>query len=578
MKKIIRVLFPLILIIAIIASSVWYLFEYDREFTRDMLLQAARYFEAQGNRSLAASFYDMAYSHSGDNDAVAIELANQYKSSGNYTKAECTLSDAIKDGGDIELYIELCKTYVEQDKLLDAVAMLNSITDTNIIQKLEELRPKAPSVSVEPGFYNQYISVELICDGGTLYATTNGEYPTTDDAPYANPIELVLGENTIIALSIAENGLVSPLSTYGYIIGGVIEKVTFADAAIEAALHDILNLESDKVIYTSDLWNIFEFTIPEDAMSYADLKYLTALEKLTINRGISSEIHNVSSLSHLSELNIYDCTVSEETLTQIAALPMLNSLTLNNCGISSVVALSKAVELRYLDLSGNAVRNLQPLASLKKLQELNLQHNAVTELSAISGLSDLKTLNVSYNNLTSIAPITTITGLSWLNAGTNTIVDIGELNKLTSLTYLSLEKNNISDISLISNCTALTELDISDNNISDITSLYQLNKLIYFNFSDNEVSELPQWDDSCTLITIDGTNNQLSSIDILGNFKALNNVYMDYNIELSSVEALAACPMLIQVNVYGTKVTEVEMLTKQSVIVNYNPVQDLVDE
>jgi hypothetical protein len=54
---------------------------------------------------------------------------------------------------------------------------------------------------------------------------------------------------------------------------------------------------------------------------------------------------------------------------------------------------------------------------------------------------------------------------------------------------------------------------------------------------------------------------------------ALNNVYMDYNEEIASVEALAVCPVLIQVNVYGTKVTEVKSLTDQSVIVNYTPVQ-----
>ena len=570
-------LFPLLLTIAIIASSVWYLFDYDREFTRDVLLQAARYFEAQGNRTVAARFYDMAYSHSGDNDAVAIELANQYKSSGNYTKAECTLSNAITDGGDIELYIELCKTYVEQDKLLDAVAMLNSITNPVIKEKLDVLRPKAPSVSMEPGFYNQYIMVDLISDDGTVYATTNGKYPTTADAPYTEAIELVLGENTIIALTIADNGLVSPLSTFGYIVGGVIEEVTFSDPAIDVALHEILGFETDEIIYTSDLWNVLEFTMPADAQSYEDLKYLTALEKLTINKGISTELHCISSLSHLSELSVYDCTVTEETLTKIAALPMLNALTLHNCGISSVSALSSAVELTHLDLSGNAVRNLQPLASLKKLKELNLQHNAVTELSAIAGLSALEKLDVSYNTLTSIAPVTTITTLSWLDAGTNTITDIGELNKLTALTYLSLEKNSITDISPIANCTALAELDISDNTITDISALYPLNKLVYFNFSNNEVTELPQWDASCALVTIDGTNNQLSSIDILGNFKSLNNVFMDYNIEISSVEALMGCPVLIQVNVYGTKVTEVEMLTKQSIIVNYNPVQD-VDE
>ena len=578
MKKLIRFLFPLILVIAIIGCSVWYVFEYDREFTRDMLLTAARYFEGQGNRSVAASFYSLAYSHSGDNDAVAIELANQYKASGNYTKAEFTLSNAIKDGGDIELYIELSKIYVEQDKLLDAVSMLGGITNQNIKAKLEALRPAAPTVSVEPGFYSQYVLVDVLSDGGTLYVTTDGEYPSTAYTPYEEPIQLVLGENKLIALSVGENGLVSSLSTFAYIVGGVIEEVSFEDAAVDTAVREILGKSDDDTIFTNELWDILEFNMPADAKVYTDLKHLSSLEKLTINGGVASELHNVSSLSHLSSLSIYDCTVSEEALSKIAALPMLKELTLHNCGVSSVTALAEADGLTLLNLSSNAVRNLKPLSNLNKLQDLNLQHNAVTDLSALSSLPALQKLDVSYNTLTSIVPVTTITGLTWLNAGTNNITELGELNKLTSLSYLSLEKNGITDISMLSNCTALEELNVSNNSIADISSLNTLNKLVYFNFSNNAVAELPQWDPSCSLVTIDGTNNMLSSIDILGNFKALNNVYMDYNIEISSVEALAACPMLIQVNVYGTKVTNVEMLTSQSVIVNYNPVQDTADE
>jgi hypothetical protein len=47
---------------------------------------------------------------------------------------------------------------------------------------------------------------------------------------------------------------------------------------------------------------------------------------------------------------------------------------------------------------------------------------------------------------------------------------------------------------------------------------------------------------------------------------------MEYNEEISSVKALAKCPNLIQVNVFGTKVRDVSSLTDQSIIVNYNPV------
>ena len=577
MKKVIRVLFPIFLVVAILLCTVWYLFEYDREFTRDVLLTCARYSERQGNRTVAAAFYDLAYSHAGDDDAVAIELANQYKSSGNYTKAEYTLSNAIADGGGIELYIALCKTYVEQDKLLDAVNMLNSITLPDIKSQLDALRPKAPTVNQTPGFYSQYITVDVLAETGKLYVTTNGEFPSTQALPYSDPIQLMEGENLIYALAVADNGLVSPLATFGYIVGGVIEEVTFTDAAFETEIRKLLSLAEDDAIYTNDLWDITEFTIPADAAIYDDLKYLSYLESLFIDNGVSAELDNVSSLSSLSELSIRNCTVTDETLQKIAALPGLERLTLENCGISSIAPLSSSENLVYLDLNSNSVRNLSPLSSMKKLQELNLQRNAVTGISDLAAISTLTKLDVSYNSLKSIAPICNITGLKWLDASSNSIYEIGEMNKLTGLTYLSLAKNKITDISKVSTCTALIELDISNNELTDILALESLTNLMYFNFSYNQVEAIPVWPADCSLVTIDGTQNLLSDIDSLGGLKSLNNVYMDYNEELASVEALAECPVLIEVNVYGTKVTEVDILTNQSIIVNYNPVQETED-
>ena len=63
-----------------------------------MLLKQARFQATDGDPRVASWFYDMAYELSGQDEIVAIELANQFKSDGNYSKAEYTLSNAIKDG------------------------------------------------------------------------------------------------------------------------------------------------------------------------------------------------------------------------------------------------------------------------------------------------------------------------------------------------------------------------------------------------------------------------------------------------------------------------------------------------
>jgi len=575
MKKAIRIIIPLILVLAIVVCTGWYLFIYDREFTRDILLHTARYFESNGNHSVSAWFYNHAYRQADNNDAVAIELAEQYKASGNYTKAEYTLSKAIADGGGIDLYIALCKTYVEQDKLMDAVNMLNNVTNKEVKTKLDMLRPALPVSTPDPNrtgaFYTQYITVTINAVNGTLYVSSDGEFPSIKDDLYKNKITLKDGENVIYAVAVAENGLVSPAAIFGFTVGGVIEKVKLEDPVIEAELRKLLEVDEEKALYTNDLWTIKEFTVPENATTYGDLRHLAFLEKLTVSAGISGQLSNISGLTNLTELHITDTPISAEELVTIGRLPNLTKLTLRGCSLSTTAGLEAAKNLTYLDLGSNAIRNIAPLSDLQKLQEVNLAHNALNDLSALSSIGTITSLNVSYNNLPTLSPITSVAALKKLVAGNNTLTELSGFQKLTALSEVDLSNNTISDISPLASCVNLEKLNISHNSLGDISTLSSLNKLTDLNFSHNKVTKLPQWQKDCELVNIDGSYNQLDTLVPLGGLKKLNNVYMDYNKGVSSVKSLADCPMLIQVNVYGTKVTQVSSLTSMNVIVNYDP-------
>ena len=575
MKKALRIIIPIVLALAIIFCTCWYLFIYDRAFTRDMLLHAARYFESAGNLKTSAALYNYAYKQAGDKDNVAIELANQYISTGNYTKAEFTLSKAISDGGGADVYIALCKTYVEQDKLMDAVNLLNSITNKSVKEQLDAMRPKAPTCTPDPttsgAYYTQYITVTLSSGGETLYVSNDGEYPSIMTDLYKEPIQLVAGENNIYAVAVAENGLVSTASKFRFTIGGVIEKVNFADPAIESAMREAIGVSADKVLYTDDLWAITEFTVPVDAKNYKDLSNLAFLKKLTVQSGITGQVQHIASLANLEELVISDTVVSANELPIIGKLPGLKKLTLSGCSLSTLSGLENAKSLVHIDLSNNAIRNLSPLSNLQKLQEINLAHNALDDLTALTSVKTLVSLDVSYNNLSTLAPITEITGLKKLIAGNNLIAELAGMQKLTAIEVLDVSYNTLSDVAVLGACITLKDLNISNNTVVDISALSALTALTDLNFENNKVKSLPAFTADCQLVNINGSYNALKSIDGLKVLKKLNNVFMDYNKELSSIKALADCPLLIQVNVYGTKVRQVTSLTSQGIIVNYNP-------
>ena len=570
MKRTFKRILPILLAIVTICSIIWYLFIYDRNFTRDMLLSGARFLDDRGNHAFAAWMYDQAYKQSKDNDTVAIELSDRFKEMGNYTKAENTLTRAIADGGSAELYIALSKTYLEQDKLLDAVTMLDSITDPTIKAQLDTIRPAAPTVDTNPGFYNQYLPVTVTPGDGQLYLTTDGEYPSIQDTPHNGTVTLESGENLLYALTVGDNGLVSSLSIFGYTVGGVIEPVELKDPVIDSLVRSQLQVSADATLYSSQLWEITALEIPEGAASFEDLARLPYLQSLTICGSTAPNLEGMQGLTQLTQLTMQGCSVSAVDLLIIASLPKLEKLALTDCGLSSIENLSALRTLTHLDLSNNSIRDLSALSFLSKLLELDLSHNALNNLNALSSLSGLNKLNVSYNSLSSIVPLASCTGLKELNISNNTISALTGIEGLTTLTKLDASFNSLADVQELAACTELTQLDLSSNSLTDITSLNVLTKLQYFSFNRNEVVTLPAWGTGCALVTIDGSYNKIKNISGLAGYGQLNTVLMDYN-KISSVNALSSCHNLIKVSVYGNPVKDVSALTDMSVIVNYNP-------
>ncbi len=571
MKKIIKRIVPLLLVVALIVSLCWYIFVYDRETVRDFLMAQARSCAQNGHFEAAAWFYDISYEFAGEDENVAIDLAQIYKDSGNYTKAEYTLVSAIADGATSELYMALCRTYVEQDKLLDAVNMLDKVADPAIKAELDAMRPAAPTPDFVPGFYSQYISVNFTHEGGTLYVSTDGEYPSIADTPCVTPVALEGGETKIYAVTVGDNGLVSPLAILSYTVGGVIEEVEFADAAIEELIQEQLMFGHETVIYSDDLWAITELTVPAEAIELSDLRHLLYLEKLSLTNRQIEDLSFLEGMTRLKSLDLSGCTISGD-LSVIRTLPALEELSMRGCSISSLSFLEGAPSLKKLDLGSNAVGSLSVLSTIPTLQTLDLSDNAVADLTPLAGLAELTSLNAAENVLTDLTPIGSCLKLTSLDVSSNKLTAITALQKLTGLTSFRAEKNALTDCSALAGCTELRKLDISHNQLTDITMLSGLTKMTEFDFSYNQCMALPAWSSS-SLVTIDGSYNALTSLEQLDKISSLNYVYMDYNAEVSRIDFLADNPNMVQINVFGTKVTQAQAnkCIDRSIIVNYDP-------
>ena len=571
MKKALKIILPIVLVLALLISAVWYFVEYDREFTRDVMLHAARILDDHGNRTLSSKIYDLAYRYAKNDDAIAIELARQYREHGNYTKAEYTLSNAIADGPSVELYIALCETYVEQDKLLDAVTMLDTISDPTIKAQIDLLRPSIPKAEPYQGHYNNYITVSLSAANSKVYYTLGSEYPSTSGL-FTTGLVLPGGQTTIRAVSINEQGLVSRLTVLDYTVAGVIEPLILKDPAIERAIREQLMVDENHVLYSNELWTIEFFSVPEDATSLDDLAKMPFLTQLFISEGNLGSLASLSQLVTLRELIITDKALTEEDMQAIGTLTDLEQLSLKNCSITSIATLGGMEKLVYLDLSRNTVRDLSVIQNMPKLTYLDLSHNAVNSLEALSGLTLLEELNISYNSVSDLTPLATCATVHTLNADHNLLTSRAGLDGLAGLRSLSVAFNQLTDISSLSGNPLLGVLEVSNNKITDISVVAELKSLMSLNFSYNQVKKLPVFTSDCMLITIKGTQNQLSSLDELAVLENLNYIYMDQNANISSVAKLVDCYSLVEVSIYGTKVKDVSMLTKLDILVKYSPI------
>lgn len=565
MKRFLIILLALVLFAALLFGLYYFLWTPE-----NFASLGARAMKA-GNYGRAVSRYSTAVDLDPDNVDYVIALADACVADGSYTRAERSLVSALRIAPSAELYRKLSATYVAQDKLLDAQQMLDNINDSAIRAELDAIRPEAPKLTPDGGQFSEYISVTVTHETGTLYVSVGRQYPTLSSEPYSEPIALPAGESHVSAIAVGENGLVSPLTEADYQVVGVVEDVTFEDSTLEACVHELLGIPERTTLKTSDLWTITELTVPEGVATYADLRHFVQLKSLTIHAGTADDYSFLPLMPELETLDLSGSLVSAETLGYIGALPKLNNLNLSGCGLSNILPLADASTITVLDLSDNSITDISALASFTGLTHANLTRNAVTSLDALSKLTGLQELSVAENSLTALDALSSCKQLQILDVSNNSVTSIAPLAPLGSLVELNAGGNALTDASGLAGCVSLERLDLSNNQLTSVDTVKNLSKLTKLNFSHNAVASIPDLSGASSLQQFYASYNaELANISSLAGLQELNYVDVDYT-AVSDIECLTACPALVQVNAFGSKVTSVKALTDAGVIVRYDP-------
>ena len=482
---------------------------------------------------------------------------------GTYSRAEYHLKQAIALGGREQagLFAKLSALYAAQDKLLDAVGLLDGVNNLASEEVLAR-RPAMPAPNAAPGTYSTAVALSFpLEEGQHCYYSLTEEYPSLAQ-PYTEPIVLRAGETTVRAVTVSAEGVVSPLFTGRYVLENVNFPVAFTEPSLEALVRAAIG-KPDGELFTREL---------------AGLTTLEALEEPLLVESLA----DLALLPGLVELNLLgggqDCDISAA-----GTLTGLKILRLEGFGIDSVdaQALSGLTGLTELRLPQNSLTTLDFLASMPGLTALNLSHNSLIDIDPIQALTALKHLNLENNSITSLTPLETLTAMETLRLRFNRVTMTRGLGNMKSLKTLDLSENNILDLNGLEGITALTSLDLSNNRLEEIMALKTLRQLQVLNLSGNQLSSILPLADVGTLEELyiqqnsidslaaldamhrlrllNADRNEIATLEPLRGLESLEELRVENN-SLKTLDPLLDCPELKSVYSYGNSITNTSAL------------------
>jgi internalin A len=241
----------------------------------------------------------------------------------------------------------------------------------------------------------------------------------------------------------------------------------------------------------------------------------------------------------------------------IGTLTAMESLSINDCGVSDLSFLSGLSKLTLLQVSDNAVRDLSPLAALTKLKTLYIDNNPVKSLEPLYGLTSLRTLSMKGVDVSAseLEALKEALPNCHIYADTpdaqETEITLGGRTFSTDVTELNLGGLGITDISALTACKDLEKLDLRDNKIEDISPLVELQSLKWLCIWNNEVEDIYPLLSLPELEYFDADGNKISDISVLQYLTKLDELWLNNN-PIKSFEPIRGLTELTRLGLAGT--------------------------
>lgn len=558
-----------VLVVLLLATSVWYFFIYRPTAASWVLKQYASLTYEHKQYIQSGKAYAKLAEYDSINTEDLLKAADAFEQAGNYTKAEYYLQLALDEHPDnLSCYMALCALFVREDKLLDAEDLLSSCAVPEIRTQLETLRPAAPQIQPEQTFSQESIPCSLSFADGSAYYSVTEEFPSTRQTVYTEPFLLSDGVTTVSAVVVGTNGLISPVSSKTFTVRGEIQELIVDDDKLNDYLHEVLGIDRHAAIYTNQVWDVKELNIPDGISDLSPLSSFLGLKRLTIEN-LTADLAPINDLPELEYLLLGNCSMVYSNYLTLSTLTSLQELHLSGCSISNTDFLSVLSKLRVLDLSNNNISDTSSFAALMDLEELYINGNKITSMASVAALQSLRVLNISGNSVYNLGALSSNSVLEELYASDCSLSDLAPLEGKNGLKVLDISKNSISDLSPLAGCTALETLDAGSNHLSNCSAVASLLSIRELNVSNNELSVCPQFPSNSKLLHLNLSGNTISDISNLKVLLKLTELNISSN-KLTDITVLQYLPELVSVTAYFNVIDDsIETLEARSILVYY---------
>ena len=329
-----------------------------------------------------------------------------------------------------------------------------------------------------------------------------------------------------------------------------LTKIAFLNAT-NSKVKDI-----DALRYAFNLNSLFLDETKVDSIE--TIKNLSNLKILSLKHLPINDLSPLKNLNKLEELYLNETDI--KTIKPINELNSLRVLNISNTAVDSLPALNKLKNLKSLNISGTKINDLQTVQELKNLEEIRFDNTPVNSLSALEELNHLKKIYSDY------AGISRQQAAAFMehNPGTLVIFASDQLfewwqNLPPEWKEALFQHNTFYNKSApskeeLASLTRIDSLNLRDYNLQKLDPLKSFHNLFYLDISNNEISDIELLGDF-DLRVVNISNNPIDDISTLTQLKELREIRLN-NLEVNSLTNLYGLEDLQLIFAEGTKIDD----------------------